>query len=52
MTYLPLILNKTIQDRGFPGNPVVKNPPANEGDTGLTPGLGRSQATEQLNHAP
>ena len=27
---------------GFPGSSVVKNPPANEGDAGLIPGLGRS----------
>ena len=26
----------------FPGSPVVKNPPANAGDTGLIPGPGRS----------
>ena len=26
---------------GFPGALVVKNPPANAGDTGLIPGLGR-----------
>ena len=26
----------------FPGGAVVKNPPANAGDTGLSPGLGRS----------
>ena len=25
---------------GFPGGSVVKNTPANEGDTGLIPGLG------------
>ena len=25
----------------FPGDPVVKNPPANAGDMGLTPGVGR-----------
>jgi len=25
----------------FPGGPVVKNPPANAGDTGLIPGRGR-----------
>ena len=25
---------------GFPGDSVVKNPPANAGDTGLIPGLG------------
>ena len=28
--------------RGFPGGAVVKNPPANAGDTGLIPGPGRS----------
>ena len=27
---------------GFLGGSVVKNPPANAGDTGLIPGLGRS----------
>ena len=27
---------------GFPGGPVVKNPPANPGDMSLIPGLGRS----------
>ena len=27
---------------GFPGNAVVKNPPANAGDMGLIPGWGRS----------
>ena len=28
--------------RDFPGVAVVKNPPANAGDTGSIPGLGRS----------
>ena len=28
--------------RDFPGGAVVKNPPDNAGDTGLSPGLGRS----------
>ena len=28
--------------RGFPGSAVVKNPPANAEDTGLSPGPGRS----------
>ena len=28
--------------RGFPGGSVVKNPPANAGDVGSVPGLGRS----------
>ena len=27
---------------GFPGGSVVKNPPANAGNTGSNPGLGRS----------
>ena len=27
---------------GFPGGSVVKNPPANAGDVGSIPGLGRS----------
>ena len=29
--------------QGFPGGTVVKNLPANAGDTGLSPGPGRSQ---------
>ena len=35
----------------FPGGPVVKNPPASAGDTGLIPGLGTKilHAAEQLN---
>ena len=36
----PLSCQKTVQ--GFPGGAVVKNPPANAGDTGSSPGLGRS----------
>ena len=28
--------------KGFPGGSVVKNPPANAGDAGLIPGLGKS----------
>ena len=28
--------------RGFPGGTVVENLPANAGDTGSSPGLGRS----------
>ena len=34
------LLKKT--DRGFPGVAVVENLPANAGDTGSSPGLGRS----------
>ena len=32
--------NKKLGD--FPGGSVVKNPPANAGDTGSSPGPGRS----------
>ena len=31
-----------IASQGFPGAPVVKNPPANAGSVGSIPGLGRS----------
>ena len=27
---------------GFPGGSAIKNPPANAGDSGLIPGMGRS----------
>ena len=43
-----LIVSKTLPvvdngiTGGIPGGPVVKNPPANAGDTGLIPGPGRS----------
>ena len=30
------------QHPDFPGGAVIKNPPANAGDTGSSPGLGRS----------
>ena len=33
---------KVAMSRDFPGGAVVKNPPANAGDTGSIPGLGRS----------
>ena len=33
---------------GFPGGPVVKNLPANSGDTGLIPGLGQFHVSGQL----
>ena len=32
---------KVTKLQGFPGGSVVKNPPANAGDTGLSSGLGR-----------
>ena len=34
--------NRVIPSKNFPGGPVVKNPLANAGDTGLIPGPGRS----------
>ena len=33
---------KSVVLRGFPGGAVVENLPANAGDTGSSPGLGRS----------
>ena len=42
---LKLLKNRACQLLSFPGGSVVKNPPANEGDTrdtGFIPGLGRS----------
>ena len=33
---------KVSKAQGFPGGAVVRNLPANAGDTGLIPGLGRS----------
>ena len=33
---------KKTKIRDFPGGTVVKNPPANAGDTGSSPGPGRS----------
>ena len=30
------------EKKGFPGGTVVKNPPANAGNTGSSPGPGRS----------
>ena len=40
MKYLNTIIYGPMQ--GFPGDAVVKNPPANAGDTGSSPVLGRS----------
>ena len=38
---LPQVANQK-SPLDFPGGAVVKNPPANAGDTGLSPGLGGS----------
>ena len=37
---------------GFPGGSVVKNPPANSGDTGLIPGSGRCPGKGNGNSLP
>ena len=36
---------KREKKKGFPGGTVVENLPANAGDTGSSPGLGRSHMT-------
>ena len=36
---------------GSPGGPVVKNPPANVGNTGLIPGLGDPLEKEMATHS-
>ena len=42
--YIPMAkkYTKRCSTSGLPGGAVVKNPPANAGDTGSSPGLGRS----------
>ena len=39
-----ILVHHTLKHKleGFPGGAVVKNPPANAGDTGSSPGPGRS----------
>ena len=41
VTFIILCSHKTLLE-DFPGGAVVKNLPANAGDTGSSPGLGRS----------
>ena len=41
-SYVIRKLQIKIKMRGFPGGTVVKNLPVNAGDTGSSPGLGRS----------
>ena len=38
--FIKWFLKKSLED--FPGGAVVKTPPANAGDTGKSPGPGRS----------
>ena len=42
LTVLCTVWIKTNVRGGFPGGAVVENLPANAGDTGSSPGLGRS----------
>ena len=37
--------------QGFLGDSEVKNPPANAGDSGLIPGLGRSPEEKMATHS-
>ena len=37
-----MVIPQKTKSRDFPGGTVVKNPPANAGDTGLSPGPRRS----------
>ena len=39
---------QNVKHRDFSGGAVVKNPPANAGDMGLSPGPGRSHMVEHL----
>ena len=39
--------DKNLPCRGFPGGPVAKNSPANAGDMGSIPGLGRSHMLQR-----
>ena len=51
LTFRGNIALKKVNTMGFPGGAVVESLPANAGDTGSSPGLGRSHiphATEQL----
>ena len=42
MDFVLLIFEELILNTGFPGGSVLKNPPANTGDSGSIPGSGRS----------
>ena len=42
MDFVLLIFEELILNTGFSGSSVLKNPPANTGDSGSIPGSGRS----------
>ena len=43
------VIPSTVEFRGLPCGSAVKNPPANPGDVGSVPGLGRSLGEENGN---
>ena len=43
--------NVKNSSRGYPGGSVLKNPPANTGDSGSIPGSGRSLEKEKATHS-
>ena len=43
-------MNSCMDPMGFPGWSVIKNLPANAGDAGLIPGLGKSPANKMAMH--
>ena len=50
---MKMYLTTKKRTQGFPGGAVVKNPPANAGHTGSSPGPGRSHmpgATKPMSH--
>ena len=46
LDYEASLIYSEVSRQDFPGSTVVKNPPANAGDTGLSPGLGRSHMSQ------
>ena len=40
------LIKKLMSNKGYPGGSVVKNMPADTGDMGLIPGLGRSHVPQ------
>ena len=42
---------RNFYGQGFLGDSEVKNPPANAGDSGLIPGLGRSPEEKMATHS-
>ena len=45
------VISSCCMSLGFPGGSAVKNPPANAGDVGLIPGLGKPPGEGNGNHS-